>query len=255
MPTWLQGLLIVGLSVGLALAGQYLVRRYVPFDVILEHHEVGGFFLQIIGTAYSVLLAFVVFVVWTQFDDAKKITDTEANHLGDVYRLAQGLPAPAQQRIHDASRVYVRAVIEKEWSRMASGDDSPEALAALDTLWRVVRDDVSVQTPKESALYQGLLTQVTLVDDSRTQRLLAARDSIHPFLWFMLIAGAIITIVFTYFFGVRSFRSQAIMTVALTTLISFILFLIAAFDRPFTGDIRVPPESFQYTIELFDKLG
>lgn len=254
MPTWLQGVLIVGLSVALALAGQYLVRRYVPLEVILEHHEVGGVFLSIIGTAYSVLLAFVVFVVWTQFDDAKKITDREANHLGDVYRLAQALPDPAKREIHDASRAYVRAVIDHEWPRMAAGDDSPEALAALDTLWRVIRDDISPTTPRENAIYQALLTQITNVDDSRTLRLFAARDSIHPFLWFMLIAGGVITIVFTYFFGVRSFRSQAIMTIALTTLVSFILFLIAAFDRPFTGDIHVPSESFQFALELFDKL-
>ncbi|WP_270038893.1 hypothetical protein [Solirubrobacter ginsenosidimutans] len=44
-PTWLLGLVIVGVCVGISLGGVVLVRRSVKLSDLEEHHDVAGFIL------------------------------------------------------------------------------------------------------------------------------------------------------------------------------------------------------------------
>ena len=104
------------------------------------------------------------------------------------------------------------------------------------------------------ALYAQLLTEMHEISSDRKLRLLAAREGIPSLMWTVLVIGAVVTVAFTYFFGVRSFRSQALMTAALAGTIALNLFLIAAIDYPFTGDVRVTPEAFQQALDVMDRL-
>jgi len=70
-----------------------------------------------------------------------------------------------------------------------------------------------------------------------------------PFIWFVLWIGAILTVGFSYLFGVESFRSHALMTAALSAEIALILFLVFVLDNPFRGDFRIQPKSFEFAIE------
>ena len=54
------GLLMVASTVGVAILGLLLVRRLVPLDLLQMHHEVGGYIINVMGTVYAVILAFVV---------------------------------------------------------------------------------------------------------------------------------------------------------------------------------------------------
>ena len=69
--------------------------------------------------------------------------------------------------------------------------------------------------------------------------------------WIVLIAGAALSIGFTYFFGLESFASQATMLSFLAILIALGLFVILTLDLPFTGDIAVKPSSLQAEIAEF----
>ena len=59
------------ITVALSLVGLCLVRRYASPEVLAASNDVVGNYLQTLGTIYAVLLAFVVFVVWQQFNDAR----------------------------------------------------------------------------------------------------------------------------------------------------------------------------------------
>src|SRR2546425_604121 len=102
-------------SVIVAVAGLFVVRTCVPAAHLNANNEVAGNYLQPVGTIYAVLLAFVVFVVWTQFNEARKYVEHEANELMDLFRIARHF---AERRgcplIHHA-RLYAEAVIKREW--------------------------------------------------------------------------------------------------------------------------------------------
>jgi hypothetical protein len=64
---------------------------------------------------------------------------------------------------------------------------------------------------------------------------------------------AFVTIVFMYFFGADSFRSQMLMTSLLAGCISFVLFLIYDLDLVYKGGTKVEPVSFANVLEILKK--
>src|SRR5689334_18113907 len=225
MHTLIVGVVIVGMSVLLSHIGLRLVRRKVPLPVLETQHEVGGFIIGVLGAIYAVLLAFVVVVVWNQFEDAKSTVEKEANQLHDLSRIAQGFSNPVRQRMLDGLRTYTQVVVDDEWRTMAEGKASPKAQAAMEDLWQIYRE-VEPQTNRENALYAESLDRLSDVSDSRRLRVYASGDDIPTVIRILLWAGGLITIAFTYFFGVKSLRSQALMTMALVGEIAFMLFLV-----------------------------
>jgi hypothetical protein len=74
-------------------------------------------------------------------------------------------------------------------------------------------------------------------------------------LWLVLVAGAVVTIGFTFFFGVPNVRAHALMVAALAAMVGLILFLVLSLDLPFTGDLSVGPSSMLHAIEEFTDFG
>src|SRR5918992_388727 len=250
MPTWLQGTLIVGGSLLLALAGMFLVRRLVPHPVLREQNEVAGFLIAVLGVAYAVLLAFVVIAVWENYETAKTNVDTEANELAGVYFLASQLPEPQRTHVQDLARRYARVVVEEEWSMMEQGQTSPRA----DSLLRQLRSkllEFDPSTEREQVLYEGGLTQLHDALDARRSRLLEVREGIPNLLWVVLVVGGVITVSFTYLFGLKSNLAHALMVAALTLLICGILFTIGEFDYTFSGVVEIRPDAFREVLRSF----
>jgi hypothetical protein len=105
----------VGAAIASAVLGLYLVRRVVPPEGLVESNDVAGNYLQTLGTIYAVLLAFVVIVVWQQFNDARSAVEREANEVLDLFRTASGFSEPARGESGPAS-AYVSAVLQREWA-------------------------------------------------------------------------------------------------------------------------------------------
>ncbi|HEX8921055.1 MAG TPA: DUF4239 domain-containing protein [Pyrinomonadaceae bacterium] len=253
MQTWVLGVVIVGISVLVAHLGLRFVRHRVPLSVLETHQEVAGFIIGVLGAIYAVLLAFVVVAVWDQFGDAKIAVTTEANQLIDLSRMAQGFPAASQQRVLEGLRAYGQSVIDDEWSTMSEGVSSPKTQAAMDNLWQLFRE-VEPQTNRENALYAESLDRLNQLSDSRRLRVHASGDDIPAVIQILLWGGGLIIIAFTYFFGVKSVKSQALMTAALAGEVAFILFLVVALDNPFHGHLRLSPEPMQHALERIKSL-
>ena len=93
--TWLRLLPWVIGSSALAIAGLCVVRALVPLALLEPSNDVVGNYLQTLGGIYAVLLAFVVFVVWQQFNDARASVEREAS---EVDRPVPHRAGPAQRR-------------------------------------------------------------------------------------------------------------------------------------------------------------
>ncbi|HKR02930.1 MAG TPA: hypothetical protein VJT09_19790, partial [Pyrinomonadaceae bacterium] len=138
-------------------------------------------------------------------------------------------------------------VVEDEWDTMARGEPSPKAQAAMESLWQVYRE-IDPQTNRESALYAESLDRLNDVSDNRRVRVYASREDVPLVVQILLWGGGVVAVAFTYFFGVKSIRSQSLMTAALAGEIAFILFLIIVLDNPFHGYLRVTPEPMQQVL-------
>src|SRR5262245_14368992 len=124
-PHPLRALLVQVLAVlAVSLGGLALARYLLPDDLLRANSDPLGDYLQVLGTIYSVLQAFVVFVVWTQFNECRALIEREANEVADLFRTTQGLPAGVAAALRRRLAQYVDCVLDVEWPAMAARDVS-----------------------------------------------------------------------------------------------------------------------------------
>jgi hypothetical protein len=243
-------ILTVFVPVLVAVLGLVLVQRLVPPDRREEHNNVAGFIYAVLGVAYAVLLAFMLIAVWQDYEMAQTNVESEAHELAGVYFLASQLPEPDRTRLQDLVRTYARVVVEQEWPMMERGHTSPRA----DSLVRQLRLELLQFDPRtegEQVLYERGLTQLHDAVDARRSRLLEVREGIPRLLWVVLVVGGMITVSFTYLFGLKSNLAHGLMVAALTLLICGILFTIGEFNYPFSGIVKIRPDAFKEALGSF----
>src|SRR6201992_1181356 len=127
MPSWLKtslGLIpVVGGVSFIAVVLLLVVRAGVTHAELAASSDAVGNYLQTVGGIYAVLLAFIVYVVWGQFNEARTYVEREATALVDLHRTASGLPRSTRMEIQQALRLYVDQVIDLEWPAMAGRDE------------------------------------------------------------------------------------------------------------------------------------
>jgi type VI protein secretion system component VasF len=107
-------------------------------------------------------------------------------------------------------------------------------------------DRLSPQTTGQSNAQQMAMSQVERLLDARRQRLMQAAPSVPMVLWIALVAGALAMLLFAYLFGVENRPAQLVMTAVLAGLIALLFVVIAEFDSPFSGSVRISPDGWTY---------
>lgn len=251
MITALWGVLVVAAAVLVAVAALNLVNRIIPTTLREDHNDVAGFIYAVVGVVYAVLLAFVVIAVWQNYEEARDTAVREADELAAIFFVAHRLPEPERTRIQDLARSYARVVVNEEWPLMAEGQASPRAWETLDDL-RAAVQGYEPRTEAGQALYGEELDNLDGLNDARRDRLIDAQMGIPAILWAVLVLGGVITVGFTYLFGLRSNLAHTLMVAALTAVLAMVLFTIGALEYPFSGSVRLPPFAFELVLERFD---
>jgi hypothetical protein len=249
-PLLLAVLIFIVPATLLAMAGPYVVRRYVKLSRLRTNNEVAGFKFATIGVLYAVMLAFAVVVVWEKFNQADGVVASEAASAATVFRLAGGLDPEHGGAISRAVAVYLTAAVSKDWPAMEQGAESTEVTRALNDIYVAVLKP-HTSTAGNSVALAAVLQQLDSMSDARRERLVVANGVVPDIIWVMLFVGAAVTIGFTFFFGTDNLFAQSMMTGALAVLIFAGLLTIVAIDHPFAGSVKVGPEALSKVIEDF----
>jgi hypothetical protein len=242
MPWW--GFLAVAATSIVSIACAVVVRRWIALPVLESLNAVAGAVYAVVGGVYAVLLAFVVIVVWERHTTTETRVEQEANALGDLFRDAQAFPEAARDSLVKAIDDYARIVIDDEWTTMAHGRSSPEAVRAYAELWQsYVR--LEPRTQREVLWYSTSLDRLSELGDARRLRLLDSRARVPGVIWAVLLLGGVITIAFTFLFGTQTVWSQALMVAVVSVTVSLVLLLIWVLQHPFSGSARLDPTAFQ----------
>ncbi len=73
-------------------------------------------------------------------------------------------------------------------------------------------------------------------------------------LWAALVLGAVITIGFPFFFGMKSTAAHALVMFSLTLLIGGLLLVVYELNYPFDAIVRVGPEAFNLALQRMQQL-
>src|SRR5882724_7163806 len=203
LPIEISFLIVSVITTFVALVGLRFVRKKYSTEVLKENHEVAAIIFNAFGLFYGVIMAFVVFVTWSGYDDATKNLQMEANEADDIFHITKTFPDPARGMIQQGLIDYIASVYNDELKRMSQGDislQSNRSMARLITVFYQI-DDKSVPNRE---LYAESLTRLNNLAQYRRIRIFAGNDTVPFAVWLVLLIGGVITITYTYFFGMRN---------------------------------------------------
>jgi hypothetical protein len=64
----------------------------------------------------------------------------------------------------------------------------------------------------------------------------------------VLVAGGVLTVAFTYIFGIEPAWLHAVAVAGLALMVSLILHVIGVLDYPFNGGVQVQPDAFEQVL-------
>lgn len=248
--TFFMSFLIIFAGGLLGVLGVLLTRKFVHFEKLRPAHDVGGYLLAVVGSLYAVLLGLIVVDAMQQYQHARDVTQREANNLADVYLLAKALEPTDRAKIQEMCVAYANQVSSTEWNQMCTGQSCPVAREkAIDLMTAIL--DLNVQSEKEKALYPQLVQEASEFWQNRQERLSIAEKTVPAAEWILLIAGALITLLFTFFFGLENLALQLVMTALVGMLMALNLTMLLLFAYPFSGDMAVQAKPFKALKDVF----
>jgi Na+/proline symporter len=251
-PPAISFLIVSAVTTAVALAGLHFVRKKYPAEVLKENHEVAAIIFNAFGLLYGVVVAFVVFVTWSGYDDATKNLQMEANETIDVFYSAKAFSEPVRQTIQQQLMDYNASVYNDELKRMSAGQVSLYSGGALRKLVGLFYE-MDENTVPNKQVYAETLRCVNKLVESRRMRIFAGNNTVPLAIWLVLLIGGLITVSYTYFFGMKNIKAQYLMTAALTVTITMILVLIYILDHPFTGPSSVSSEPLRQATDIMQR--
>ncbi len=248
-----ESILTVALVVALSLAFLFLVERAWPNELRRQHNDLIGWQVTVLGTTYAVIVGFMLYAVWTNFEVATVNAEAEANSLVNVVRTAQALPAGQRREVQTAASEYVDIMLTQEWPAMSELKTSPASRHAIQELWATVMS-TEAHNPSEQIALDHTISELSNMTEHRRARELQVVAGLPAVLWTVLVVGAIATILSACLFGSTYFQLQLIQVFLLSLLISLVLVAIADINRPFQGSVHVGPTGFQHARATLDDL-
>jgi len=252
-PYWiLSASIVVITSIVFWCGALWLARRKIQIDILRKNHDVAGFTFSIVGILYSVILGFTVVSVQERYNRSIEMLHTEATVLADLYREAGFFPEASRGVVRSNLRDYVSYVVHEEWYMPKDRKMHFGAQKILKDLWDSYYQ-VNLESDNQKAWYQESIGKLDNLMSARLEREFNSWDHLGSIMWSLLLSGAIITILFMFFFGLENLRSQMMMTALLAGYLAFILFLVFSLDHTFKGSENSTPVVLEQLLELFDR--
>jgi hypothetical protein len=254
LPLLITGLVIVGSLCLYATGGLVMVRRLVlpRLRIQTEDSEFSSAMLQAVMVFYGLAVALIAVSVWQTYSDVSKTASQEATTLAALYRDVSSYPEPVRTRLQKGVRDYVDQIIHEAWPMQHRGQ-LPTRGVELMNGFQAVLTGFEPATEGQKSLHAEALHAYNQMIQARRLRLDAVDIKLPGILWFIIIAGALISLCASFFFKIEDGRLHGIQVVLLATFIVLVIFMIFALDRPFRGQLAVRPDAYQLILDQLMK--
>lgn len=229
------------------------VKKRFPHELLRENHEVTGYIFNAFSIMFSVLISFVVYLNWSEYNEAQKNVYLEINTQSNLFHIASGFPDSLKREIQVSVLDYCKAVCYDEWDEMTFGKRSEKVRNAYDKLWDVfLKMDVNKISNK--SLFDESFSELNKLSNSRRSRYLYIENTIPGFVWFIILVSGFLSISFTYFFGMKKKVPHFLLVIAYTSIITMTLYLIFLLDHPFMSNYMITAEPFKNIIAHMEQI-
>ena len=252
VPLWVMGPLMAGLLGLFALAGLRVVRsRVLPRLTITFHDsEFVGTMVSGMIVFYGLSVALIAVKVWETYADVSKTVSAEASAVAAIYRDISVYPEPARGQLQDQLRGYVEYVIEEAWPAQRAGRVPSGGVDWMNRTQEILAG-FEPASEGQRILHAEVWRAYNRLIEVRRLRLDSIETGLPAVLWAVILLGAVICLTSSFFFAVVDARLHATLVVLLAVFIGMVIFVVLAMDRPFRGDLGIPPRSYQL---VYDQL-
>ena len=251
----LVGALVTLAAASLAIAAMLLVRRGAPEGSYFQDGDRASGVFGVIATGFSVLLGFIIFLAFTNYDQSRAGAESEATVLVQQAETAQLLP-PQQAAVMTGQLIcYGRSVVHQEWPRMRDGTIgntvNPWGVAMFQTIRQI--EPVS---NRSQAAYGQWLSQTSDREQGRLDRVHGASGVMPTPLWIVLFVLSALLFVYMLFFADPSEGpvTQAMLMGCVVSVMTVLLLLLVSLDRPYHGGVGgLKPTAMQRSLSLLDQ--
>ncbi len=250
LPSWLAILLLTAIAVSFSIVGFLVVHRFIPVKIRQIHNDVAGFIFATLGVTYGVMLAFVVIVVWQQFNDAEVNAENESSVALLLYKDIITYPNKvASKTMQEVYLGYLRKSVEQPEER-PNQRSYEESMATINQLLLII-DGVIPESSHEQILYTQILQNMNELTKYRNLRHQAASSTLPSVIWIGVLVGAIMTIGFTFLFGTENVWAHITMVSLLAALIAVVIYVVIELEYPMIGNVKVSiPYSYHKILEF-----
>ena len=249
---WLHGLNAVELAlvfccffVVISFIGIALVHPYIRGLVHgkRQANDVVIFVAANFGLVYAVLLGLMIVATFQNTKDAEDHIAMEASSLSTIYSTADAYPEPLSSELRTQLRDYTHYVLDKDWPAQRHGRILEGGSHRLET----IREELLSYEPTDTAhtvLQTEMMRYFNAMKVARQQRLRSVFASIPSVLWYVLLVGALATIIFMWMLHIE-LVPQLLLSGIAAFFLGIMIFLIYAMDHPLQGAVSVTAEPFQ----------
>jgi hypothetical protein len=214
---------------------------------VTEHSKAFDF----MGTAFAVLLAFVVVQAYTSYNDAKSGAETEANALLEMTRTVEAFAPKEHERLEGLLVCYGRAVVHRGWPKMKEDEEGSPIVTEWGTRVREEAVRVGIHSAVQRESFRQLLEEQDMRIEGRRTRLAEAIRTVPVPMWLVLLLGATLTVAWVILGANKkgSFLVQAAVVASVAAMVTSALLLVWFLDHPFTGQSgSIKPIEMEHTL-------
>jgi hypothetical protein len=251
VPIALAIAIVVG-AVLVAAGVMLLVRRRAPAGGFYSSSRGVGIASAVQGSL-GILVAFVIFLAFQNYLEARDAAQDEATAVAQLYRAGGLFEEPTRTQLRDGLACYARAVIGPEWASLDTGTFSPlpdHASNAIDSVF----ESAAVRQPGPAGQW---LAAVAARADAHQRRLSEAQTFVPTLLWVMLAGGAVglFALLLTFADPTERWPVQALIAALPMAVIVAGLVLVYFFSHPYSGTSgSIEPTAMERTLVRMEQL-
>jgi hypothetical protein len=255
MPDWFLNLPLLWMAL-VAFAATFVVAacvylvvfRLAVGDLARAFKAFSPGMLPPLGIIFALLVGFVAVQVWNDFDKAKVAVATEASALRAAVLIAESPPDEQRTHLRALIKRHIEEAVNREWPSMAH---EHLTLAPVSThLVEALQLTISLKPQDETqrTAQREIVAALRTALNARRQRIIISQSEVGPVKWAAILLMGLCTLIAIAVVHSDNRLACAMAVTLFATGIALSSLLIAAYSRPFTGEISVKPELLQEVI-------
>jgi hypothetical protein len=155
--------------------------------------------------------------------------------------------------LQQAIRDYTNNLVKIDWPQMATSHYIADAHSNAFNMWHLVAT-YKGSSSREETIVDKSLDQLDQITDAASLRDLYYHENLPHVVWLVIYVGCINTIGFSYFFGLETFNSQALMCAVFSGLLGLTILAILELSHPYQGNQTVSSAPFSIALRQMDRI-